>query len=227
MRIGVIADIHGNAVSLGKVLNTLKRLKIDKILCLGDIIGYYPFVNESIELVRKNVDVCIMGNHEAYLLNKITVREEKFKMYGLDYVEKTITKDNLDWLAKLPQLEISQFDNLRFHLYHGSPFNSLEEYIYPDYSKWNSFKEVKGADFILLGHTHWPLHKKIGKMNIVNPGSCGQPRDHLPKPSFAIIDTENIKVEFHRISYNKRSVALKTKDVGLPEYLINKLYDKA
>jgi predicted phosphodiesterase len=84
---------------------------------------------------------------------------------------------------------------------HGSPWDPLNGRIYPDYSNWERFNSCN-EDVILIGHTHYPLEKKIGDKIIINPGSVGQPRDGKNGACFAILDISSRKVQFHRVAYN-------------------------
>ena len=75
----------------------------------------------------------------------------------------------------------------------------LEEYIYPD-SNISRFESLPYA-YVFLGHTHYPMHRRVGSVQIINPGSCGQPRDEH-RPSFAMVDTERDTVVIHRVVYD-------------------------
>jgi putative phosphoesterase len=79
-------------------------------------------------------------------------------------------------LSGLPRHFLLSLDDLRIFVCHGSPRDLLNEYVYPDRGSYDNFVVV-GADVIVLGHTHWPMLRRVGKTLIVNPGSCGQPRN--------------------------------------------------
>ena len=70
MRLGVISDIHGNYPALKQVIIELHKLNCDKIICLGDVAGYYSMINECVDLLRKEKIVCIKGNHDSYLMGE-------------------------------------------------------------------------------------------------------------------------------------------------------------
>ena len=67
MKIALISDIHGNFEALKQVLFAIDKLKINKIFCLGDVVGYYTQVNECCEELQKRNIPCVMGNHDWYL----------------------------------------------------------------------------------------------------------------------------------------------------------------
>ena len=85
MNIAFISDIHGNFSALSAVLKKVKKLKIKKIYCLGDIVNYYYEPDKCIDLLQKNNVTCIKGNHEKILFEtyKSKLKLQKYsKMYG-------------------------------------------------------------------------------------------------------------------------------------------------
>lgn len=218
MKIGIIADIHSNIYGLKSVLKEL--VEIDTILCAGDIVGYYTFVNEVFDELKRRSVQCILGNHDAYLLGMIPILDNPIVKRSVEYTKEVITKENLDFLKKVgkPDLDI-EIDGLKIKAYHGSPWNEFEEYIYPDYQGFDKFRKID-ADLVILGHTHWPMIEKLGQTIILNPGSCGQPRDYNPRASFAIFDTETKAVQIKRANYEIEKVCKAVRKAGFDTELI-------
>lgn len=217
MKVGIITDVHANIYGLESVLKELKQTEM--ILCAGDIVGYYPFVNEVFEMLSAYNVCSIKGNHDCYVLGELPVSETKRKSYSLDYTQHVIKKEYYAALNRLPNVFSEILGGVKIVMYHGSPWNHFEEYIYPDYQHFDRFQEID-ADVIILGHTHYPLIKKIGEKVILNPGSCGQPRDYDPKASCAIFDTRMGQVEIRRCIYPIEKVSKKVKELGFSESLI-------
>ena len=71
MKIAVISDIHGNIYALMKALEDIDEQNVDKIICLGDLVGYGPHPNESIALIRRREIPCIKGNYDASVVDEI------------------------------------------------------------------------------------------------------------------------------------------------------------
>jgi len=189
VKIAVLSDIHANVVALKKVMKYLKSSGVTKIYSLGDIIGYGNHPNEVIGLLnRKNVR-CIKGNHEQLFLNGIYL-----KKYNLLFTKRVITKKSLNYLKKLPEKIIIKDANAI--LTHTVPFAS-DNYVYAN-SSFVRFKRIKHK-FIVLGHTHYPMYVSYQEKKILNPGSVGQPRDGIEKPSFLICDFQKGIFEFIRI----------------------------
>jgi putative phosphoesterase len=204
MRVGIISDIHGNSFGLAAVLGDLDQQGVDCILGAGDMVGYYPYVNEVFELLRLREMTWILGNHECYLLGRLAVTQERWRDYNLHYVDRVIDQDHREWLSQLPTERSLEFNGVRWVLCHGSPW-AVDEYIYPDYKYFERFKSV-GADVIVMGHTHIPMIRQAGRVWVINPGSCGQPRDGNPLAAYALVDTETYEIEVRRIAYDGKSI---------------------
>ena len=219
MRIGVIADIHGNSPGLNAVLTDMDRLNIEHILIAGDFVGYYPYVNEAFSLIQSKNITCILGNHDCYLLNRISISEDLRLSYKLDKIESTISDKNTEWLSGLPAQRNFELDGLKWILCHGSPWD-IEEYIYPDNSNFERFAELE-ADIVVMGHTHIPMVHRVEHVLLVNPGSCGQPRDYNPFASYAVVETETRDVEIRRVFYDVNAFCKRLENEGYDQKLID------
>lgn len=194
MKIAIISDIHGNLAAFRTVWKEVKNYPM--ILNAGDLTGYYLDINPIIDQVKSAKVKSVLGNHDRFLvLGKLpeNINPEIIKPFEDNL--KNISVKNLAYLKSLKPSEIFEIDGLKIGLYHSSPF-LLDEYIYPDSSLERFIK--LDFDVLILGHSHWPMVKKVGKMVIVNPGSVGQPRDYDNCASFAILDTKDKKIEIKR-----------------------------
>ncbi len=197
MRVGLISDIHGNLPALRAVLDALRDA--DAIFCAGDITGYFESPNEVIAELRERGVEMIAGNHDVYLRNPPASANAILRR-SLDMTRSLITRENLDFLSTLPCEKRFALDGLRIAMYHGSPWNPQEQYIYPDFGNWERFAEID-ADVVVLGHTHRPILRQIGSVALVNPGSVGQPRDGDPRPSYAVLETPSGRIELARAAH--------------------------
>ena len=200
MILAVFSDIHGNVSSLEEALKVMDTFKPDQYLFLGDMAGYYYYQNESIELLNSLDNlVSIKGNHDEYFLKCLSNKDELKKLdkkYGQSYslLYNQVTEKSKKFFYSLAEFEKNEY----YEAYHGSPNNFLEEYIY----KETDIQLNTTVPFVFLGHTHYPMIKKVNDTLIVNPGSIGQPRDYN-KGSFSIIDLKDKKVENIRYTYEK------------------------
>lgn len=166
----------------------------------------------------------------TYLLGYLNCSPEKWQVYFLEQVKENISPKHLEWLSALPKsLEIN-INGKYIAFFHGSPWDPLEEYIYPDSNKFDEFANLQW-DYVFLGHTRYPMFKQAGSVHIVNPCSCGQPRDGDLRASAAVFDPENEQVFFIRESYDIQSTLKEARLAGVPSEVIKKLerggkYDK-
>lgn len=197
MRVALISDIHGNMAALKAVLADLPP--VDARLCAGDLVGYYPDVNEVCELLIESLFVCVRGNHDCYVTGKMTPDPAKAVAYRSAWTRENLQPELLSWLGSLPVEMLFDFDGVSLLLRHASPWDETS-YIYPDSPSLNSL--CLSHDYLVLGHTHHPLNRECEGGVLVNPGSVGQPRDWNPMASYAIIDTARKLVELRRVEYD-------------------------
>jgi putative phosphoesterase len=216
VKIGLISDIHSNIYALRSVLSRLQGM--DLILCAGDITGYYPFVNEVFEELDSHNIIYIQGNHDAYLCGDAIIDLGPIKLKSFEYTKDHITDTNLAKLKNVPLQQELSLDGFKSVMFHGSPWDKLDEYIYPDYTNFEKFKSID-ADVIILGHTHYPIIKQIGGKLLINPGSCGQPRDYDPRASFAILDTSIMRARIERVQYDIEKVCASVEKLGFDKSL--------
>lgn len=202
MRVLVFSDIHSNLEALNKVLSLEK---FDKAVFLGDIVDYGPNPAEALDIVMKEADFIVQGNHDyaagtgedcncapaMHDLSVLTRNEITMKLLG---------ENDLKKLAALNRKEEFEIDGRKFFTVHASPNNPLFGYMFSTEAEmaWKK-PEMKDYDFVMVGHTHFPMFYR-GK--IINPGSSGQPRDGDWKPMYAVLDTQTGDLTFKRFSYD-------------------------
>tara|TARA_B100001250_G_scaffold149451_1_gene128029 strand:+ start:26239 stop:26943 length:705 start_codon:yes stop_codon:yes gene_type:complete len=206
MNIAVLSDIHGNHFALKQVLVDLKRKKVDKIIILGDIVGYYYHPEKVFELLSEWDYIAIKGNHEVILQliyeNKIDTKEVKRKYgSGHEIAIKNLTKSELFYLFNLPQQRELILDDVSFQLNHGAPWDQ-EEYLYPDTKiekllKCNSINH----NFVLVGHSHYSFSFDCGNSILINSGSVGQSRKKGGIANWVLIDTNSKSYEINDTLY--------------------------
>ena len=106
MKTGILSDIHGNLESLDAVLGELRREGVDRLWCLGDIVGYGANPNECIERVREAASITVLGNHDAACagMESATSFNPAAKA-AVEWTARQLTPENRDWLKGLPMTE--------------------------------------------------------------------------------------------------------------------------
>lgn len=219
MRIGLISDVHGNLPALETVLSDMPD--VDTIVCVGDVIGYNPWPAACVERVRDVASVTVQGNHDRTVRTPETYRGNQMAYAGLEYALEELSEDQLTWLDSLPRKATVGDD--RFMIVHDHP-EIQDRYVMPHMfsSLWSYVEEYDG---LALGHTH-VQHKEVdGGRVLVNPGSVGQPRDEDQRAAYAVLDTETVSVNLHRVNYDIDRVINKVEEVGLPKRVGTRLLD--
>lgn len=251
VRVLLLADIHANAASLEAVLLDAGARGFDRVAFLGDAVGYGPDPAFVLDRLADLDAACILGNHDAWLLDTAAGRVQS----GLGLVG-----DALRW--QLTHLEERHLAQLRSwphrsalnlpgrvpvaELLHGSP---REDFEYMDSISLARavFSEWPGK-LAFVGHTHLPgvyatLEGPVGEWVkhhaaheehlalrfpplarwIVNPGSAGQPRDGDPRASYAIFDDRLEQVDIYRVPYDVEGTVHAARAAGLPEFFAARL----
>lgn len=202
MKILFISDIHGNYPALLSLENYFKD--VDKVICLGDIVGYHCYVNEVVEfLIHHNV-TCIQGNHDRYIFEGLETQTKAINdsvRFGIEIALKKLTSENKIWLKSLPTSLSFKVDNLSVLCCHGSPWDVTNGYVYADSELFPKMSEF-AFDVIALGHTHRAYTNQMDKQIVFNPGSVGQARDTEGKACAKILDTETKTLVIIQEPYN-------------------------
>jgi len=222
----VISDIHSNLEALQAVLKAIG--KVDKILFLGDFVGYGAKPNEVIQIANELKMVSVMGNHDYASITDDASGFNPHAAAAAHWTHKRLSEESKKFLNTLPLTANFKINRYKLLLVHGSPLDPLNEYIFPDADEHllRGFLKKAYADVLLLGHTHIPMLIELKEGCILNPGGVGQPRDLNPKASYVIISEKdgNISFEHHRVEYNVDKTAKEILAAGLPSALAERLY---
>lgn len=119
----------------------------------------------------------------------------------------------LAYLRRLPRWAVLEIDGRKFAFVHAAPSGPLYEYIGPDPARWEVELNGLDVDVLVVGHTHLHFSLSIGRSQVVNPGSVGQPKDGDPRAAFLIIEDGVCTLE--RVTYpvEETVAALSASDV--------------
>lgn len=229
MKIAILSDIHGNHYALEQVLIDAKKLNIEKILILGDIVGYYYYPDRVLSLlINWDYDI-IRGNHEI-LLEKVLNGDIKIsnltKKYGLGHklALDNLTKKQLEYLINSPDKKKLIFDGVKVLICHGSNWDP-NYYLYPNTEKeiLDRTGEVK-TDFVFVGHSHHPFVHENKTNTLINVGSVGQSRKKGGVANWVILDTSDKSFEIKETKYDTSPLISDIKKLDPKnEYLIKVL----
>lgn len=224
MKIGIISDIHSNLEALEVMLKRLAAENVERICCLGDIVGYGANPNECVERVRDVCPVSILGNHDAACTGHTS--PEFFNSYARSAIEWTgrvLSEENLAYLKSLPLTHAD--DNML--LVHSTPKEPAAwNYITSEEEAQPHFAMLAPGAICFIGHSHVPeqFESERTRKRIVNVGSIGQPRDRDPRACCGLYDTAAGTFEWIREVYPVQEAARKIRHAGLPEFLAVRLF---
>ena len=179
MKVGVVSDLHCNVAGLAQALDLMGE--VDELICLGDSIWEYRFSNEIVRLLKERGAHTILGNHEEGFFGPQGARARQ-----PEWIDRSL----LGWLAEQPHRLELQLGGKRLLAVHSTPWEPRGTYVYPHDTLLERFGEAD-ADFVLYGHTHHQLVRRLGRVLIINPGSAGDARDNANSRqlSCAVLDT--------------------------------------
>ncbi len=238
MKLALISDIHSNLEALEAVLADIETRKVDKIVCLGDVVGYGPDPIACLELVESHCDIKLMGNHEFGVLGLLPLDTlNQYARHSMDWTTQKMTDREISIIAEY-DIEAECED---CYLVHASPYEPDRwHYILSGQDAEAGFEKTQHK-LAFFGHTHLPMIFSRGtdgrvrsqaghdfdpdedSRYLVNVGSVGQPRDNDPRACYAIYDSVETAVTYRRITYDVRAAQTKMTVAELPSMLIERL----
>jgi diadenosine tetraphosphatase ApaH/serine/threonine PP2A family protein phosphatase len=235
--IALISDIHANLEALDAVLADMAAYPVDRVFCLGDVIGYGPDPREALRRVRR-CEFTLLGNHEEGLLYSAEGFNERARR-ALAWTRAELSdsrypkEENYAFWEQIDGFETTRTEG-DHHFVHGSPRDPVREYVMPadalDRAKMGAIFAQLPVRHSFGGHTHVPgIFPEGGAFrhqsefpdwvplprvrSLVNIGSVGQPRDGDPRASYLLLDGDRIL--FRRVAYDVEATMRKI--FGNPE----------
>lgn len=241
MRYLVFSDIHSNLEAFERFLAQKKVKNVDKILFLGDLVGYGPDPDGVIGQFRQLPHLrAVRGNHDKVIADlESSALFNPAAAFSAEWSKLHISPANFLYLKKLPKGP--QVVDRFITLCHGSTFDE-DYYVFSQFEATESFRFMT-TSIGFFGHTHFPIiyYLRNEKLDVVplvenarikldrntryliNPGSIGQPRDKNPAPSYIVFDSGKMEISFNRFTYEVGKTQRKIRDAGLPELLASRL----
>jgi predicted phosphodiesterase len=237
VKLALVADIHANLEALQATLDDIALRAPDRIVCLGDIVGYNTRPAECIALLRNIDALCVAGNHDLAVCGRI--RTETFSnaaTRALGWTQQRLVRDDLDFLGSLPLRATVAGRLIAVHggLYPETGYATVR--LDSDTRRMQTLKALvadpTGARICAFGHTHHAaVHEfRRGRMTsrpeqkirlqgdayyLVNPGTVGQPRSGDRRSSYMMLDLAQGTLELHRVGYEISAPLAATRQAGL------------
>jgi len=236
LRIGLIADIHGNVVALEAVLAALAREPVDRLICLGDVAAIGPHPREVIARLRALGCPVTMGNTDAWLCAPPSIDEasERVRLM-LDITRwnaQQLSADDLAYVRAFPlTVELALDDGGLLLCYHGSP-RSFDDVLAATTPAHEVARLLAGVQATVLagGHTHVQMVRRYEDVHLINVGSVGLPgvtegSPELPRPpakarwaEYGVLTVESgrLDIGLRRTSLDVTAVRQAAHDSGMP-----------
>ncbi|MHB1096776.1 MAG: metallophosphoesterase family protein [Gemmatimonadaceae bacterium] len=228
MRYALISDIHANLPALEAVLADIAaRSSVDATYHLGDLVGYAPWPDETVERLRTAGIPGVAGNYDSTVATRAAhcgCRYEEPRQEELSHLSFAWTLDHTSatsaaFLGSLPfRIDLRPLGGHAtgpmVTLIHG---NQVLNTVYVHEDRTDDFLAKMGAgigartgDVVCFGHTHKPWHRVVGGIHFVNTGSVGRPKDGDPRAGYVLLDMAadaGVRVEIVRVTYDVEAAA--------------------
>jgi predicted phosphodiesterase len=236
VRYALISDVHANLPALEAVLADIEaRPDVGAIHHLGDLVGYGPWPNEVVALLRAREITGVAGNYDSTVATDYAhcgcryedPRQEALAHRSYAWTRAHVSPDAKRWLAALPfRLDLRPLgghrSGPRLILIHG---NAVLNTVYWTEDRPDSFcrtmaahLSAKAGDVVAFGHTHKPWQRTVEGVHYVNAGSVGRPKDGDWRAGYALVDVEEhgAAVTFVRVAYDLVRASDAIRASGLP-----------
>lgn len=236
MRYAVLSDIHANLEALTAVLDEVSRCDVDRIVGLGDFVGYHADPNGCLDLLRRHGVEAIAGNHDLVAVGRTTADLfSRRARLAIDWTAGRLETTHRQYLAALPEQAVIDGS---FVIFHGS-LRSPHQYVRTPDQALEVFhdlrRDYRSSRLCFFGHTHRPVvyrwdgggsaavevlpadevRLEDSGWYAINPGSVGQSRDADPRASFLVYDSSERLIRFHRVAYDYEGCMRKARAAGL------------
>jgi diadenosine tetraphosphatase ApaH/serine/threonine PP2A family protein phosphatase len=247
MRTALLSDIHGNREALAACLAHIQRNPVDRIIFMGDIVGYGAdpawCLDTVMRLCTESHAKAILGNHDEAVFRQDPDMNEA-ALAAILWTRTKLSENHRFFLETMPTL-IEEGEVMFVHASAAQPRD------------WHYMIKERDADIclrytdkriVICGHVHRPqyfhamdrrpIEAFVPPANVPIPllrqrrwvlvlGSVGQPRDHNPAAAYSVFDSAQGRIVMHRVAYDIDTAARKIRDAGLPPRLAERLYTGA
>lgn len=236
MKYALISDVHANLPALEAVLADVDgRSDVTCVYHLGDLVGYAPWPNETVALLRERGIQGVAGNYDSTVATDYKhcgCRYEDPRQEALSHLSYAWTREHTNdetkhVLGALPfRIDVrplgGHVDGPALILVHGTPtLNTLywtEDRPDAFCARMAEAAGAKAGDVIAFGHTHLPYRREVGGIHLLNTGSVGRPKDGDWRAGYVLLELGqgDPAIEFVRVEYDVERAATAIEKSALP-----------
>lgn len=232
IRLALVSDLHGNAFALEQVLSRIAKQGADQVICLGDVATLGPEPERVLELLHETGAVCILGNHDEFML-----RPELVASYtsipvlvdAIDWCRARLSAASLDFIRSFRadyELPLNEREGLL--AFHGTPSSNTTDLLATtDPDTVEGWISTSSGSVLVGGHTHLQMLRQHRGRLLVNPGSVGMPfkeyvagapPEVLPYAEYALVDADatSLNVSLQRVALDKTGLQKSVLAVDYP-----------
>jgi predicted phosphodiesterase len=221
--IGIISDVHANVLALEAALGAMRRAGAGTVVCLGDLVGYGPTPNETLELLQKANVLCCLGDADERIAFDFAKRGGRKGVADatLEWTRTVIEPRHVEWMRTLPVQRRIDTPAGRLRAFHGSADDpGARTNLQQDPITLTRMLQRHRCTLLAAGGSHVPYFRKVsGAGWVVNPGSVGLSLNGEPGADvcFMTIDDDGVDVRMDKIEYDTAAVAFDLVAWGLPK----------
>jgi putative phosphoesterase len=232
MKVALISDLHGNEVAFTAVLASIRRGGADQIVCLGDVATLGPRPGAVLEGLRALGCLCILGNHDEFLLDPQLVHgysEAPIIARAVEWCRAQLSDDELAFVRTFRRrAELPLDGGARLLLFHGTPrSHTIDILATTPPEELDRLLAGEEAAVMACGHTHVQMLRQHRGMLLVNPGSVGMPfREYvggraprlMPHAEYATVEASDgeLRVTLHRFPLDREALRASVRDSASP-----------
>lgn len=222
MVLGLFSDVHGNVTALEAVLAELRRHGADTLLCLGDLVGYGPSPNETIDLIREANVMCTLGAADeriAFDFARRRAPREGVADQTIEWTRGILDERHVAFLRSLPVQQRLDTPAGRLRFFHGTAEDpAARTDLHVDPIRLNRLLERHRCRLLACGGSHVPYYRRAPAGWVLNPGSVGLSLNGEPGADCALVrfEGEEAEVSMRKVDYDVAAVAFEIVAWGLP-----------
>lgn len=210
LRVAFISDLHSNIHALIAVKRFLAQYELDKVVVVGDIVGYGANPGAVIDMIRKEDWAVTIGSSDSKVVFPIGTGNGGVSDQVIEWTKTVLSPEQVEYLQGLSTSGRLKTPAGVIRFFHGSPYNPDEKInLMSSERELMELAEKLKARLVVVAGTHIPFVRVVGDTTFVDPGSVGLSLNQEPGADVAVVDMSGLKpvVKMHKVPYDLSAAA--------------------